>query len=97
MKGGYRAGAGRKKGYSAIESEKAREFIVQRVTASLEPIVQQLIKRAKEGDIRAIRELFDRAYGKSIQTPESVFNPFANPIRIINVSATSQHRYRGDG
>lgn len=66
MRGGHRENSGRKKGFSAIEAEKAREFIVQQVNASLEPIIAGLIDRGKRGDIRAIQILFDRAYGRPI-------------------------------
>ena len=61
MRGGYRLGAGRKKGFSALEAEKAREYIAMRVTESLEPIVNNLIKQARGGNIHAVKELFDRA------------------------------------
>ena len=72
MQGGYRENSGRKKGFSAIEAEKAREFIVERVNASLEPIVLGLIDRAKNGDIRATQILFDRAYGRPLTPIENV-------------------------
>lgn len=72
MQGGYRENAGRKKGFSAIKAEKAREFIVERVNASLEPIITGLIDRAKQGDNRATQILFDRAYGRPITPIETV-------------------------
>ena len=82
MKGGYRAGSGRKKGSKAshtLEAEKAREYIVQKVGASLEPIITSLIKQAKQGDIRAAQTLFERAYGRVAQ------------IEPVMVNVTSQH------
>lgn len=66
MRGGYRENSGRKKGFSAIEAESARKFIVEQVNASLEPIISKLIQLAKKGDLRAIQILFDRAYGRPI-------------------------------
>ncbi|MEK7634926.1 MAG: hypothetical protein AAB446_00620 [Patescibacteria group bacterium] len=66
MRGGYRENAGRKIGYSAIEAEKAREYIVRRVQESLEPIVNSMIERAIKGDLKASQLLFDRAYGKPL-------------------------------
>lgn len=65
MKGGYREGAGRKKGFAAIEAENARAYIAERVSASLEPIIDGLIESAKKGDIHATKELFDRAWGRA--------------------------------
>lgn len=74
MQGGYRENAGRKKGFSAIEAEKAREYIIEKLNASLEPIIKALIKRAKAGDTRAIQILFDRAYGRPTTPIEQVNN-----------------------
>lgn len=71
MRGGFRENSGRKKGFSAIEAEKAREFIIQRVNASLEPIIDSLISKSKQGDIRATQILFDRAYGRPITPIET--------------------------
>lgn len=66
MRGGYRQNAGRKRGFSAIEVEKARELISRRLSDNLEPILDKLILQAKNGDIKATRELFDRAYGRPL-------------------------------
>lgn len=83
MRGGYRVNSGRKRGYSAIEAEKAREFIVGRVNASLEPIISALINRAKQGDNKAIQILFDRAYGKPLTPIEAdVVDTMKYVIRI---------------
>lgn len=67
MRGGYRQNAGRKIGFSAIQAEKARELISSRLSEELTPILDILIKQAKNGDVRATRELFDRAWGRSSQ------------------------------
>lgn len=72
MRGGYRENSGRKRGYSAIEAEKAREFIVGRVQESLEPIVASLVRKAVEGDLKATQLLFDRAYGKPLTPIEEI-------------------------
>ncbi len=82
MRGGYRENAGRKVGYSAIESEKAREFIVSRVNKSLEPIITGLIDRAQKGDTRAIQILFDRAYGRPITPIEAILE---SPKMLIHI------------
>lgn len=68
--GGKREGAGRKKAPHTIEAEKAREYIVQRVSEELEPIMDQLIAKAKKGDMAAIKDLLDRAYGRAKETVE---------------------------
>lgn len=66
-KGGYRPGAGRKKGLATIEREKAKEYIAQRIGEYMPEIFQVLVDKALEGDIQAIRELLDRGFGKPAQ------------------------------
>lgn len=66
-KGGKRIGAGRKKGFAALSAEEARRVFAEAVSKEIQPISAALIKKAKEGDISAIRELLDRAYGKATQ------------------------------
>lgn len=46
--------------------EKAKEYAL--------PILQALVAKALEGDVAAIREFNDRAYGKSLQKTESEVN-----------------------
>jgi len=43
-RGGYRVGAGRKKGFSALEAEKARNLICKKLEDKLTPIVEMAIK-----------------------------------------------------
>lgn len=61
---------GRPKGYNAIEAEKAREYIIRRVSEELEPIMDKAIEQAKEGDQASRKDLMDRAYGKAKETIE---------------------------
>jgi hypothetical protein len=68
MRGGYRTGAGRKKGFSAKNAEMAREVLAEMVMREIGPIGEALIAKAKKGDIAAARELFDRAFGKAAQS-----------------------------
>lgn len=66
-KGGKRAGSGRKKGIFTIEREKMKEYIATKIAEQGESIVQVLIDKALDGDIAAIKELFDRGFGKATQ------------------------------
>lgn len=68
MRGGYRAGAGRKQGFAAKNAEEARRILSEMVMHDIEPIGRALVAKAKKGDVIAVRELFDRAFGKSPQT-----------------------------
>lgn len=81
MRGGYRQNAGRKQGFSAIEAEKARELVCQKLSDNLEPILDKLIMQAKNGDIKATRELFDRAYGRPL-SQLGLENDLFTPILI---------------
>ena len=70
MRGGYREGAGRKQGFAAKNAEEVRRVLSEMVMHEIEPIGRALIAKAKKGDVIAVRELFDRAFGKSSQTTE---------------------------
>lgn len=69
-RGGKREGAGRKKGFAALEAEKARELIVVKLKESLDEILNKAIEQAKQGDKYAREWLTDRAYGKTPQAIE---------------------------
>lgn len=56
---------GRPKGLATIEREKAKDYIAQRIGKFMPAIFDVMIEKGLKGDILAIRELFDRAWGKS--------------------------------
>ena len=85
MRGGYRSGAGRKKGFSARNAEEARRILSDMVMDEIEPIGRALIARAKKGDVIAIRELFDRAFGKAPQTSKIDLTGKDKPIPILGM------------
>lgn len=78
-RGGKREGAGRPKGMSAIISERARSFALEKIEKELEPIIDASIALAKgiyvEGedgkvykqkpDTQAIKHLVDQIIGKA--------------------------------
>jgi hypothetical protein len=70
-RGGYRTGAGRKKGFAALQAEQSRELFAQTLAPRLEKIILALMKRAQTGDVHAAHELFDRAWGKPQQKLEA--------------------------
>ncbi len=59
---------GRPKGLASIEADKMREYIAARVAEKGEAIVSVLLKKGLKGDISAIRELFDRGFGRAPQS-----------------------------
>ena len=67
MHGGNRKGAGRKAGFAAKQAEEARKYISERVFEEIEILTEVLIKRAKNGDLKALQMLFDRAWGRPKQ------------------------------
>lgn len=58
---------GRKKGLASIKAEEARNILAQMVFDEITPIGLKLIKEAKKGNVAAMKELFDRAFGKAPQ------------------------------
>jgi len=55
---------GRPKGYAALEAEKAREILVERLGKKWVPIVDKAIEQAEKGDGSARDWLTTRGYGK---------------------------------
>lgn len=66
--GGKREGAGRKKGFAALEAEKTRMYIARRVVRENKPIIDIAIYQAKKGDRHAREWLYERAFGKAQQS-----------------------------
>lgn len=66
-KGGYRPGAGRPKAAHTIQAEKAKAELIRRFLKDKKPIFDALLNKAKEGDLQAIKELFERIWGKESQ------------------------------
>lgn len=65
--GGKRQGAGRPKGSLSTHTIQAQAFknrLIERVTAEQEPIIDALIKQAKNGQVPALKEVFERVLGK---------------------------------
>lgn len=89
MRGGYREGAGRKPGFAAKNAEEARRLFSERVATEIGPICDALIKKAKSGDIRAVKELLDRAWGRPAQS--LVLEPETFKLEIINYKSLTNH------
>jgi hypothetical protein len=70
-------------GIPAKNAEAARKVLSERVVQEIGPIADILISRAKKGDMRAIKELLDRAWGRPQQalTPEPVEPYILNLIK----------------
>lgn len=69
-KGGKRVGAGRKKAPHTITAEAARAKLIALAAQEIGPIALVLIKKAKEGDMAAIKELYSRVLGQPTQPVE---------------------------
>ena len=59
-KGGYRPGAGRKKGFNAIKAEQARAYVIERITKELDSIITAQIEAAKGMYIEEVDEKGER-------------------------------------
>lgn len=55
---------GRAPGFKRSEAESFGEYLRKRIKDEWEPIVTMQIAQAKQGDDKARKDLFDRAYGK---------------------------------
>ena len=78
QRGGKRIGAGRKKGVSALEHEKARELLAIKLSTELGPIIDKAIEQAKNGDSDARKWLMDRAYGRPKDSVDmNITQPFS--------------------
>lgn len=91
MKGGYRQGAGRKQGFAAKNAEEVRKVLSEMVMHDIEPIGRALITKAKKGDVIAVRELFDRAFGKAPQT-EKIDLSHDRPL-VIHFDKSLEHNF----
>jgi hypothetical protein len=83
-RGGFRPGAGRKRGLASIAAEKAREFAIQKIVANIGPILDAQIASAvgvkyvtedgeiytQKPDVSAGKNLIDQAIGKAKETVE---------------------------
>ncbi len=95
MHGGHRPGSGRKPGFSARSAEEARRYFSQRVAEEIEPLADMLLEKAKEGDIRALKILLDRAFGRprqEILLTTTTYEQKTPSPRILGASGEAQLR-----
>lgn len=82
-RGGKRPGAGRpkdsKEGQTLVK-EKALLVLREMVLREIEPIALALIEKAKTGDVAAVKELFDRAFGKA---PQAITGADGGPLQVV--------------
>jgi hypothetical protein len=88
MRGGKRSGAGRKKGFAALEAENARQLIAEKLSTKLGPIIETAIKQAVRGDKHAREWLIERAYGKVLKL-EGKFS-YSPPRTILSEKRLTQ-------
>ena len=62
--------------------EQAREILIKKVVESIEPIADALVEKAKGGDVQAVKELLDRAWGR---TPQAIVGENGDPIQVTIV------------
>jgi hypothetical protein len=81
-KGGKRPGAGRpkdSKDKQTLVKEMALLALREMVLRDITPVTEALISKAKTGDVPAIKELFDRAFGKA---PQAVTGPDGEKLDV---------------
>ncbi|KKQ35350.1 MAG: hypothetical protein US50_C0017G0011 [Candidatus Nomurabacteria bacterium GW2011_GWB1_37_5] len=75
QRGGKREGAGRKKGFPALQHEEARKLLSIKLATEFGPIVDKAIEQAKDGDTEARRWLTDRAWGRAKESVDMNVQP----------------------
>lgn len=85
--------AGRPRGklaVSTLSAIEARKWFTEQVTKNIEPLFNVLYNKALQGDIIAIKELFDRSYGKA---PQGLYqsDQQGNPIVFMPLELMQKH------
>lgn len=91
--GGKRIGAGKPKGYKAphtLESEEVRRIYIEMARKHGIPVAEALLTKALTGDVQAIKEFNDRAFGKA---PQSVdLTSKGNEVQLSpDIKTLAQH------
>lgn len=76
-KGGRPKGALAK---STLQALSAKAKLVAMVEGEIEPLTMALIEKGRGGDVAAIRELFDRAFGKA---PQAITGEDGGALKIM--------------
>jgi len=82
---------GRPVSTATLRAQKAREILTEWLENDLQEIYTALVNKAKQGDVPAAKELFDRGWGKAVQglyTTDDKGN--VTPIQGINYIAPSE-------
>jgi hypothetical protein len=93
--GGKREGAGRKKARHTIEAEAGKAELIRAYLENIRPINEALIKKAKRGDMEAIKELHNRVYGKAVQPLATPDGPLRLAITFDDAFARAATEDRG--
>ena len=59
-----------KKASHTLEAQEAKAILIAKIHEKIEPLADILIQRALKGDIAALKEVFDRGFGKAMQAIE---------------------------
>lgn len=81
--GGKRIGAGKKKGSKAshtLEAEAVKMLYIEKAKEFALPMLKALVKKGLKGDVPAIKEFNDRAFGKA---PQAVTGPNGGALQLV--------------
>lgn len=56
---------GRPKAARTVAAEQFRDYVSMRIVEQQEPLIDALMEKGLKGDVSSIKELLDRAFGKS--------------------------------
>lgn len=82
-RGGYRPGAGKKKGSKSsntLDALAIKSLYIEKAKEHALPMLEALVKKGLEGDVPAIKEFNDRVFGKA---PQAVTGFDGKELRVI--------------
>jgi len=74
---------GNKKQNHTIQAAALKQYLIEQVIKESEPIVQALIAKGKQGDVQALREIFDRILGRSKENLDLTSG--GKPVGVIGI------------
>ncbi|MHA1210820.1 MAG: hypothetical protein ACTSSH_00015 [Candidatus Heimdallarchaeota archaeon] len=91
-RGGTKPGAGRPKGAISLETKRKQAFeklFISEVNKNKKPIIEALMKKSKEGDVRALTDILNRIVGKPTEKLDLTSKGEQILVNVVN--------YKNDG
>lgn len=80
-------------GISTLMAIKTKEEFIKKVNENLQPIFDALLKKAESGDVAALREILDRAWGKPVQP---LAGDKKNPLVFLPLELMEKYKLKNE-